>query len=85
MGQHAEPPRPDTHDPAIVPTPPASNFDTYVGNGTGTCNGQAASITFRLTDAGEPGTSDTAQCSITGACSLSTAILRLTFGNQQAH
>jgi len=74
-----------TDDPAIVPNPPNSNFDTYVGTGTGTCNGLPASISFRLTDAGEPGTSDTAQYTISGACSLSTAILPLTFGNQQAH
>ncbi len=40
---------------------------------------------IRLTDAGEPGTSDTAQYTITGSCSLNTAILPLTFGNQQAH
>jgi hypothetical protein len=74
-----------TDDPAIIPNPPASNFDTYVGTGTGTCNGLPASISFRLTDAGEPGTSDTAQYTISGSCSLTTAILPLTFGNHQAH
>jgi hypothetical protein len=74
-----------TDDPAIVPNPPGANFDTYVGTGTGTCNGLPASISFRLTDAGEPGTSDTAQYTISGSCSLSTAILPLTFGNHQAH
>jgi len=74
-----------TDDPAIAPPPPNADFDTYVGTGTGTCNGLPASITFRLTDAGEPGTSDTAQYAISGGCSLSTAILPLTFGNQQAH
>jgi len=72
-------------DPLIAPPPPHAGFDTYVGEGTGTCNGLAASITFRLTDAGEPGTSDTAQYTITGGCSLNTPILPLTFGNQQAH
>ena len=74
-----------TDDPAIAPPPPNASFDTYVGTGTGTCNGLPASISFRLTDAGEPGTSDTAQYTITGGCSLSTASLPLTFGNQQAH
>jgi hypothetical protein len=72
-------------DPAIVPNPPGASFDTYVGSGTGTCNGLPASISFSLTDAGEPGTSDTAQYTISGGCSLTTAILPLTFGNQQAH
>ncbi|HEY3059317.1 MAG TPA: hypothetical protein VGL99_10120 [Chloroflexota bacterium] len=72
-------------DPAIIPNPPGANFDTYVGTGTGTCNGLPASISFRLTDAGEPGTSDTAQYTISGSCSLSTAILPLIFGNHQAH
>ena len=72
-------------DPTIAPPPPAAGFDTYVGTGTGTCNGLPASISFKLTDAGEPGTADTAQYTITGACTLTTPTLLLTFGNHQAH
>ena len=49
------------------------------------CGLIAADLTFKLTDAGEPGTADTAQYTITGACTLTTPTLLLTFGNHQAH
>jgi hypothetical protein len=72
-------------DPAIAPPPPNASFDTYIGTGVGTCNGQPAAIEFRLTDAGEPGTKDTAAYRITGGCSLTAGPAFLDKGNQQAH
>lgn len=68
----------------IVPNPPGASFDTYYARGTGTCNGLAASIEWTFTDAGEPGTADTATYAITGSCTLN-ASGSLTFGNHQAH
>jgi hypothetical protein len=54
-------------DPSIEQPPPAASFDTYVGEGTGRCNGvPGATITFTFTDAGKPGTADTATIDITG-------------------
>lgn len=73
-----------TDDPTIVPNPPAASFDTYYARGTGRCNGLPASIEWTFTDAGEPGTSDTATYAITGSCTLN-ASAALTFGNHQAH
>jgi hypothetical protein len=73
-------------DPAIgPPNPPKSGFNTFVGAGVGTCNGQPAVIRFIFTDAGEPGTKDTAGYQIAGACVLGTDETNLTKGNQQAH
>jgi hypothetical protein len=71
-------------DPNITPPPPNAGFDTYIGTGVGTCNGLPAAISFTLTDAGEPGTKDTAAFKITGACTL-TVSNNLDKGNQQAH
>ncbi|HUE90026.1 MAG TPA: thrombospondin type 3 repeat-containing protein [Vicinamibacterales bacterium] len=71
-------------DEAIAPNPPAAGFDTFFGKGTGTCNGQPASVEFTFTDAGEPGKNDTAKIVISGACSL-TVSGNLSNGNQQAH
>jgi len=71
-------------DPNIVPNPPDASFDTYYARGTGHCNGIAANIEFTFTDAGEPGTADTASYAITGGCTL-TASGALVFGNHQAH
>jgi hypothetical protein len=58
-----------------------------VGEGTGTFNGQPATISFTFVDAGEPGTSDTASVVITsgGTTVLSCPAAPLTFGNHQAH
>ena len=67
-----------------MPNPPAAGFDTYVGTGTGTCNGKPATIAFTFTDAGEPGKLDTANISIAGACVLNVGG-NLNSGNQQAH
>ena len=72
-------------DPSIQPQPPNAGFDTYIGEGVGTCNGQPATIKFTFTDAGEPGTSDTAEYHISGACTLNTVKTLLTNGNHQAH
>ncbi len=72
-------------DPSIQPQPPDAGFDTYIGEGVGTCNGQPATIRFIFTDAGEPGTSDTAEYHISGACTLNTVKTLLTNGNHQAH
>ena len=74
-------------DPAIAPAPPKAPFDTYVGAGTGTLNGSPATIQFRLTDAGEPGTKDTAAYRIIqgGVVVLSVGPANLEKGNQQAH
>jgi hypothetical protein len=75
-------------DPSIEPPPPAAPFDTYVGEGTGRCNGApGATITFTFTDAGEPGTADTAAIDITGCpdgggISASSNLMK---GNHQAH
>jgi hypothetical protein len=79
-----------TNDPNIEPQPPTAPFDTFEGAGTGTFNGQPASITFTFTDGGEPGTKDTALVVITLA-GATTPVLNcataspLTFGNHQAH
>jgi len=46
---------------------PRAGFDSIRAQGTGTLDGVAGhSITFRFTDAGEPGRADTAQFTITG-------------------
>ena len=73
-----------TDDPTIVPNPPAASFDTLFARGTGRCNGLPATIEWTFTDAGEPGTADTATYSISGACTLNASGV-LTFGNHQAH
>jgi hypothetical protein len=75
-------------DPAISPEPPGADFDTYVGEGTGKYNGvPGATAEWTFTDAGEPGTSDTATIVVKDA---SNAIVlsvsgTLTNGNHQAH
>ena len=81
-----------TDDPNIEPPPPAADFDTYFATGTGSCNGvEGATITFTLTDAGEPGAKgakkDTATFEITGCpdgltLSVSGSLKK---GNHQAH
>jgi hypothetical protein len=76
-------------DTAAIEQPPSAGFDTFEGAGTGTFNGQPASITFTFTDGGEPGTKDTGEIVITLAGEttpvLSCPTTALTFGNQQAH
>ena len=88
-----------TWDPTVgSPNPPPANFNRFDGIGTGKFDGAAgATIRFTLTDAGEPGTSDTAAYSISDASG--TVVLQvppcttpdgygrcfLNKGNQQAH
>ena len=77
-----------TDDPNIAPPPPQAGFDTYVGTGVGRCNGvSGATITFTLTDAGEPGKEDTATFEITGCPGGLTLSVsgNLKKGNHQAH
>jgi hypothetical protein len=77
-----------TDDPSIVPYPPDAGFDTFDGVGNGKLNGvNGAKIYFRFTDAGEPGTSDTASLLIKNPAG--TTVLTeggtITGGNNQAH
>jgi hypothetical protein len=84
------------------PPPPGTAIDTYAGNtlfnghagfhgfgyavGTGTCNKQPATIYFILIDAGEPGTSDTAEYHIVSSgCTLDAGPAQLLKGNHQFH
>lgn len=75
-------------DPSISPNPPAAGFDTYVGSGVGSYNGvPGATATWTFTDAGEPGTKDSATLQILdakGNVVLDVSGL-LNKGNQQAH
>jgi len=80
------------NDPTINPPPPPATdggFDTFIGTGTGRCNGvEGATISFTFTDAGEPGTKDTATFVITGCPSPVDGITvsgPLKKGNHQAH
>jgi hypothetical protein len=77
-----------TDDPAIVPNPPASDFDTYTGTGTGKYNNTpGATVSWTFTDAGEPGKNDTATTKVWDAAS--NLVLDVTgplnSGNHQAH
>jgi len=85
------------YDPAVgSPNPPPAGFNTMVGDGTGSLDGNdtAATIHFTFTDAGEPGGTngapppDTAAYLIingSGTVVLSVPATALTFGNHQAH
>lgn len=75
-------------DPAISPNPPSAPFDTYYGQGIGSYNGVPGAFAMWIfTDAGEPGTSDTATIKIWDV--HGTQVLNVTNnldkGNQQAH
>jgi hypothetical protein len=88
-------------DPNINPAPPPSTAnlgDTMIGEGTGRFSGTVngvkyhnvtATVDFKFTDAGEPGTNDTASYKITlsdGTVVLdSLGSVNLTFGNHQVH
>lgn len=75
-------------DPKIAENPPAAGFDTFVGKGTGRYNGVSGyKIEFRFTDAGEPGTNDTAKITIFKPDNsvLLTVSGNLKNGNHQAH
>ena len=77
-----------SNDPNINAGQPFAGFNTYTGTGTGRLNGvDDATIDFVFTDAGEPGTNDTATYTIRdgdGNLILS-ASGNLDNGNQQAH
>ncbi|MEX1358038.1 MAG: hypothetical protein WD981_05390 [Gaiellaceae bacterium] len=75
-------------DPAISPEPPAASFDTHRGSGTGKYNGvPGATAEWTLTDAGEPGTSDTMTLTIRDAANVVVLTVSGTLnnGNHQAH
>ena len=83
------------YDPSVgSPNPPPPGFNTFIGDGTGTLDGQSgATIHFTFTDAGEPGGTngtpppDTAAFLITdafGTVVLSVPDTALTYGNHQA-
>lgn len=75
-------------DANIEPNPPVAGFDTYKGEGTGHYNGQdGATIEFLFTDAGEPGSNDTASIKIwdAGGDLVLEVTNTLHSGNQQAH
>ncbi len=77
-----------TDDPAINPNPPSAGFDTYEGRGTGSYNGvPGAQAHWIFTDAGEPGSRDSATIQIwdvNGNLILSVSG-NLRGGNHQAH
>lgn len=75
-------------DPSINPRPPRAGFDLFEGGGTGSYNGEeGATIYFVLTDAGEPGSKDTARLLIRDAEDNIVLDVRanLDQGNHQAH
>jgi hypothetical protein len=77
-----------TDDAAIIQDPPAADFDTFIGDGTGKLNGvDGATIHFVFVDAGEPGKNDTALIEITDTGG--TVVLDVSgfidVGNLQAH
>ncbi len=69
--------------PGIDEGLPDTGFDTLIGAGTGELNGEPASITFRFTDAGEPGQDDEAEYTITGPDGV-TVSGKLKRGNNEA-
>jgi hypothetical protein len=76
-------------DTEIDQRPPDAPFDTFIGEGTGTLNGQpGASISWVFVDAGEPGTNDQAGMEIKDSDGMTVLFLPLetiASGNLQAH
>jgi hypothetical protein len=73
-------------DPAFYQGQPHADFNTMIGSGTGTLNGNPATISFEFTDAGEPGTADQASVTIqSGTFTFTVPLTVLDNGNQQAH
>lgn len=75
-------------DPSITPDPRRASFDTHSGRGVGRYDGRdGATITWRLTDAGEPGTSDTVRLVIRDASGATVLDVsgQLQKGNHQAY
>lgn len=77
--------------PGIDPNPPGASFDTYIGSGTGRYGAGNGAPGFCanwiFTDAGEPGTADTATIEITDCAGTTVASVSgpLLKGNHQAH
>jgi len=75
----------------ISPNPPSADFDLLEAHGIGTYNNEDdAKIYFVFTDAGEPGTDDTARIKIqitdaSGDVVLDEETTKLEHGNHQAH
>ena len=73
-------------DPNIGDDAPVAGFDTIEGSGVGFVNGtQLANISFKMTDAGEPGTNDEWSFTITWGTNTVTASGKLMHGNHKAH
>ena len=77
-------------DPEINPEPPPAPFDTFIGEGVGSLNGQPGSwVDFTFADAGEPGGhNDRASIRVYapgGALVLDVPMSFLDHGNLQAH
>ena len=70
--------------PGLDEGQPNVGFDTFIGAGEGLLDGEPATITFRLTDAGEPGTSDSAEFTIVGSNGTTTLSGTLEDDNHQA-
>ena len=77
-----------TDDSLIIQDPPATDFDTFIGEGIGKLNGvDGATIHFVFVDAGEPGKNDTALIQIkdTGGTVVLYVSGFIDVGNLQAH
>jgi len=77
-----------SNDPNMHAGQPYAGFKTCTGSGTGTLDGvDGATIDFVFTDAGEPGTNDTAAYAIrdVDGNQVLSASGNLDNGNQQAH
>ena len=76
-----------TDDPELNERPPRAGFDTFEGTGTGRLNNvPGASIVFKLTDAGEPGTGDRFEFTIDDGVGDPIVVSGfLVKGNHQAH
>jgi hypothetical protein len=75
-------------DPTIDPYPPEADFDLLEANGVGRYNGEdGARIFIVFTDAGEPGSDDSARISIRDADGVRVlnVLGNLEHGNHQAH
>lgn len=77
-------------DPTVGgPAPPPAGFNTYEGNGEGRYNGISGyKAKWKFTDAGEPGTNDSARIVITDSSGTTVVLIvdgKLDGGNHQAH
>jgi len=70
------------------PAPPPAGFNTYEGNGEGRYNGISGyKAKWKFTDAGEPGTNDSARIVITDSSGTTVVLIvdgKLDGGNHQA-